>query len=96
MGQVLILFGECSRRSQWDVGGAAAVGRLEGVNACGAAVQAAIVAGEGSSSLVPDFLLLDATVLSMGLETAGGVMARLIERNTTFFTKKRTDVHDVR
>ena len=62
-------------------------GRREGVNAHEAATQAAVVTGEGSS-LVPDFLLLDVIPLSVGLETAGDAMGKLIERNITCFTEK--------
>mmetsp|Transcript_10085 Transcript_10085/g.24475 ORF Transcript_10085/g.24475 Transcript_10085/m.24475 type:complete len:653 (-) Transcript_10085:204-2162(-) len=56
--------------------------------AFGATVQAAILSGADKSEKLSELLLLDVTPLSLGLETAGGVMTTLIKRNTTVPAKK--------
>ncbi|KAJ6638399.1 Heat shock 70 kDa protein cognate 2 [Pseudolycoriella hygida] len=56
--------------------------------AYGAAVQAAILTGDGSSK-IQDVLLVDVTPLSLGIETAGGVMTKIIERNARIPCKQQ-------
>jgi L1 cell adhesion molecule like protein len=56
--------------------------------AYGAAVQAAILSGEGGN-ITKDILLIDVTPLSLGIETAGEVMTKIIERNSTIPCKKQ-------
>ena len=56
--------------------------------AYGATVQSAILSGHNDSETLNELLLLDVTPLSLGLETAGGIMTALIKRNSTVPTKK--------
>jgi L1 cell adhesion molecule like protein len=56
--------------------------------AYGAAVQAAVLSGHASDEKLDNLVLVDVTPLSLGIETAGGIMTKLIERNNTIPTSK--------
>ena len=56
--------------------------------AYGAAVQAAILTDSDNSNITKDMVILDITPLSLGLETAGGIMTNIVDRNTTIPCKK--------
>ena len=57
--------------------------------AYGAAVQADILGGDGTNSQSRDILLIDVTPLSLGIETAGSMMTKIIDRNSTIPCKKQ-------
>ena len=65
------------------------------VRFCEAGIFLVVTLSGEASSQVQDLLLLDVTLLLMGVETVGGVMTKLTERNTTTFMASNPDVHDV-
>ena len=64
------------------------------VRFCEAGIFLVVTLSGEASSQVQDLLLLDVILLLMGVETAGGVMTKLTERNTTTFMASNPDVHN--
>ena len=97
-------FFRCRRRWLWRGNQLGLSGNLEKpykrhscslVRFCEAGIFLVVTLSGEASSQVQDLLLLDITLLLMGVETVGGVMTKLTERNTTTFMASNPDVHDV-